>query len=103
MMFFAEELKVSERKMRNLAHMQVKGRIAQALLTIREKFGTAAEGHINIELARQDIASYGGTTYETVFRIMNEFVHDKIIHIAGKRISILNNEKLTGYTKESEV
>ena len=33
MMFFAEELKVSERKMRNLAHMPVKGRVAQALLT----------------------------------------------------------------------
>jgi CRP-like cAMP-binding protein len=102
MMFFAEELKVSERKMRNMAHMQVKGRIAQALLTLKEKFGITKEGQINIELARQDIASFAGTTYETVFRIMNEFVHDKIINTDGKRISILDHEKLANYTKESE-
>jgi len=102
MMFFAEELKVSERKMRNMAHMQVKGRIAQALITLKEKFGITKEGHINIELARQDIASFAGTTYETVFRIMNEFVHDKIINAEGKRISILDHKKLAHYTTESD-
>ena len=40
MLFFAAELKQSERKMRNLAHMPVKGRIAQALLLLKNKFGT---------------------------------------------------------------
>jgi CRP/FNR family transcriptional regulator len=35
MMFFAEELKVSERRMRNLAHMPVKGRVAQAILSLQ--------------------------------------------------------------------
>ena len=34
MMFFAEELQVSERHMRDLAHMNVKGRVAQALLSL---------------------------------------------------------------------
>jgi len=32
MMFFASELKESEKRMRNLAHMSVKGRISNALL-----------------------------------------------------------------------
>jgi CRP/FNR family transcriptional regulator len=61
MMFFAEELKVSEKNMRDLAHMQVKGRIAQALLTIKDKFGVDSEGYINMNVSRQNLASFAGT------------------------------------------
>jgi CRP/FNR family transcriptional regulator len=42
--------------------MPVKGRIANALLFLRQKFGNAPEGYINILLSRQDLASYTGTT-----------------------------------------
>ena len=77
MMFFAEELKISEKKMRDMAHMQVKGRIAQALLTIVEKFGEDKPGNIDLTLSRQNLASFTGTTYETAFRIMNEFEEEK--------------------------
>ncbi|MES1217275.1 MAG: Crp/Fnr family transcriptional regulator [Bacteroidota bacterium] len=100
MMFFADELQESEKKMRNLAHMPVKGRMAQALLTLKEKFGLTVEGFINITLSRQDLASYAGTTYETVFRIMNEFIENGIIAISDKNISIINAEKLMTLTKE---
>ena len=93
MMFFAEELKVSERKMRNLAHMPVKGRVAQALLTIAEKFGVR-EGIIDLPLSRQDLASYTGATYETVFRVLNELAEENLIKLSGKNIEILNSEKL---------
>jgi CRP/FNR family transcriptional regulator len=102
MMFFAEELKESERKMRNLAHMPVKGRIAQALLTLREKFGLNTAGFIDIVLSRQDLASYSGTTYETVFRIMGELVQEGAISVAGKQIAIVDEERLVGFTKEGE-
>lgn len=101
MMFFAEELKVSERKMRNLAHMQVKGRIAIALLTLKDKFGIDENGSMNITLSRQDLASYAGTTYETVFRVMNEFIEDNIVSVAGKNITVLNAGKLLDFTKQS--
>jgi len=102
MMFFANELQESEKKMRNLAHMPVKGRIAQALLTLKEKFGTTTEGFINITLSRQDLASYAGTTYETVFRIMNEFIDNGIISISNKNISITNTEKLIILTMDAD-
>jgi CRP-like cAMP-binding protein len=97
MMFFAEELKVSERKMRNLAHMPVKGRVAQALLTIAEKFGVR-DGFIDLPLSRQDLASYTGATYETVFRMLNELAEEKLIKLSGKNIGILNTEKLKAIT-----
>jgi CRP-like cAMP-binding protein len=97
MMFFAAELKESEKRMRNLAHMSVKGRIANAIITIKQKFGASASGQLNITLSRQDFASYNGATYETVFRVMNEMADDQSIKIDGKEITILSENKLIGY------
>ena len=95
MMFFAGELKESEKRMRNLAHMPVKGRVAAALLVLKEKFGVTKDGFLDIVLSRQDLASYTGTTYETVFRIINELVQDHAVEVHGKSIKILNADKLS--------
>jgi CRP-like cAMP-binding protein len=95
MLFFAEELKVSERKMRNLAHMPVKGRVALALLTLQEQFGNKENGHIDLTLSRQDLASYTGATYETVFRVLNDLTQEQLIAVTGKQFKILSVEKLT--------
>lgn len=97
MMFFAGELKESERNMRNLAHMPVKGRVSQAILTLHHKFSADKEGWINFTLSRQDLASFAGTTYETVFRIMNELVQAGAISTEGKRIAIKNKTQLESY------
>ncbi|MCJ8211458.1 Crp/Fnr family transcriptional regulator [Mucilaginibacter sp. RS28] len=100
LMFFADELKESERKMRNLAHMSVKGRVAGALLALENQFGRTAEGFINVDLSRQDLASYAGATYETVFRMMNELIQSNLISVAGKSISITSKEGLQQLTSE---
>ena len=102
MMFFADELQESERKMRNLAHMSVKGRVAQALLALQEKFGLTEEGYIDIVLSRQDLASYTGTTYETLFRIINELVQDNAIKLSDKNIYVMDAEKLLSFTKQND-
>jgi len=99
--FFADELQESERKMRNLAHMQVKGRVAHALLAFQDKFGYTEEGNINFTLSRQDLASFTGTTYETIFRIMNELLRDDLISISGKDIQILEPARLGQLTREA--
>jgi CRP-like cAMP-binding protein len=100
MMFFASELKESEKRMRNLAHMSVKGRIASAILTLKQKFGTDSEGQLGITISRQDFASYNGATYETVFRMMNEMMEDNAIKMDGKHILILSENKLLGYIND---
>lgn len=100
MMFFANELQESERKMRNLAHMPVKGRVAQALISLQEQFGTKEDRSIDIELSRQDLASYTGTTYETVFRVLNELVKDGLLNVSGKKMTVINREKLSELTAE---
>lgn len=101
LLFYAEELQRSERKMNNLAHMQVKGRIASSLLSLKNKFGATVDGEINIILSRQDLASYAGTTYETVFRILNEFIREEFITINNKNIAILNEGQLKSLTNEA--
>lgn len=86
--FLVQELYESEKKMRNLAHMPVKGRVAEALLHLKELFGEDDKGFINIDLSRQDLASFAGATYETVFRMINELVKERLIKLSGKSIAI---------------
>jgi len=92
--FFASELRKSERRMRDLAHMPVKGRVAGALIKLQKQFGTTPDGFINITLSRQDLASFAGATYETVFRVINELVLEKSIRLSGKNIAIINPDAL---------
>ncbi|WP_158829189.1 Crp/Fnr family transcriptional regulator [Mucilaginibacter lacusdianchii] len=101
LLFFAEELQTSEHKMRNLAHMTVKGRIAQALLNLSNQFGTDTNGCVGINLSRQDLAAYVGATYESVFRNMNELIQDKLITVNGKNISVHNHSLLEALTREN--
>ncbi|BAV07610.1 CRP/FNR family transcriptional regulator, anaerobic regulatory protein [Filimonas lacunae] len=101
MLFYAEELQESEKNMRNLAHMPVKGRLANALLKLEHLFGLTEEGFININISRQDIASYTGTTYETVFRLLTEFTQENLIKTDGKSIALLEKDKLETLTHVS--
>lgn len=100
LMFFAEELQGSEKRMRNLAHMPVKGRVAQALISLKEQFGLDAEGYINIDLNRQDIASFTGATYETLFRVLNDLLKDELIVVNGKRFFLKNETGLIKLTED---
>lgn len=101
MMFFADELQESERKMRNLAHMSVKSRLALAIIQLSEQFGEDKQGVIQIELSRQDLAAYIGTTYETVFRMMTELVKENLVLVEGKRITIKDLSGLNLLTLQS--
>jgi CRP-like cAMP-binding protein len=99
MVLFAEELDISERKMRDLAHMLVKGRVAQALLSLQEQFGSDNDGFIALEFSRHDLASFAASTYETVFRIMNTLVKGNIISVKGKKMKINEHEQLVALTR----
>ncbi len=92
--FLVQELYESEKKMRNLAHMPVKGRVAEALLQLSDLYGTNDKGFINMALSRQDLASFAGATYETVFRVINDLVKEKLVKLSGKSIAITDHEGL---------
>ena len=94
MQFFSAELQKAETRMRNLALMEVKGRIAEALLELLSVFGTNKEKYISMPITRQDIASYAGTTYETVFKFLKILIKAKTISATGKSIKINDENKL---------
>jgi CRP-like cAMP-binding protein len=94
LMFYADELQTSEKKMRDLALMSVKSRLAVGILTLRDQFGINSNGFLNLPLSRQDLAAYTGATYETVFRTMNELLAEKLIYTEDKMIRISNESGL---------
>jgi CRP-like cAMP-binding protein len=65
-------------------------RVAQALISLQSQFVVNAGGFINIELSRQDLASFTGASYESLFRTINDLLAEKIIDISGKTIAIIN-------------
>ncbi|MGF6928149.1 CRP-like cAMP-binding protein [Chitinophaga sp. W2I13] len=101
MLFYAQELQTSEKQMRNLAHMSVKGRMANALILLQQKFGFNKDGFIDLALSKQDLASYIGATYETTFRVLNELIEERLVAVSGKSITILNENKLLRLTETS--
>jgi CRP-like cAMP-binding protein len=102
MRFFAAELQNSEKRMRNLVHMPVKARVAQAIITLKNQFGVNTDGFIDIELARQDLASFSGAAYESLFRTINDLVAENIIAVSGKSIIIKNEVELLKLIAKSE-
>jgi CRP-like cAMP-binding protein len=102
MRLYAGELRQAESRMRNLAHMDVKGRIAEALLVLKNVFGETDSGDLNINISRQDIASYAGTTYETVFKTFTEWTASGILLLSGKNIRIQQAAALEQLAREEE-
>jgi len=93
MMFFAEELRDSERLAKNLP---VKNLVASALYTNYKVFGleNKKSTKLSYTLSRKDIANKSGTTYESAVRSLAELNKDGVIKIDGKAIHILDVERL---------
>lgn len=101
MKFFVNALQQAEKRMRNLALMDVKGRVADTLLMLLQKFGIDEAGFIACKLSRQDMAGYAGTTYETFFRMLQALKADCLIEQTGKSICIRDPSKLASLTQIS--
>jgi len=100
MMFYADDLRESEEKMRNLALMPVKSRLAVSIFHLQDLYGTDLQGNISIDISRQDLSAFTGATYETVFRTMNELVQEKLIKLNAKKICINDEPGLRALTIE---
>ena len=92
LMFFADELMLSENNLKSLTVTNVKGRLAKLLITLENKFGIDKNGFISFPISRQDMASSIGTVYETVYRLLNEFIEEDLIFTEAKSVGIKNKE-----------
>ena len=90
----AEELKMANNTIVNIAQKSVKRRIIDLLLYIDKNFGTDKEGMLNVVLTREDYANIVGTATESAIRILSELKDEECIEISGKKIKIANHKKL---------
>lgn len=95
MKMLSSDLKKAEMQLTHLAQKPVRERVAEALLLIKETYGLQGDGQtIDASFSREDIANIVGTATETTIRLLSEFNKDGIIQLQGKRILILNMERL---------
>lgn len=94
MKVLSEELKKAEEKITHLAQKPVRERVAETILFLKETYGLDAEKHVNVSLTREEIANLVGTATETAIRLLSEFNKEQIIELSGKKIKILDQNKL---------
>ena len=99
MKVFANALQEAEKRMRNLALMVVKARVADMLLMLQRTFGTGVNGYINGRQTRQDMAAYAGIPYETLFRTFQELERQGLIQQTGKQLRLLDPDALRQLTQ----
>lgn len=95
----SHDLGVVEARVQSLAQKSVRERLAETLLFLQQTFSGSGnsdqeDGVIHITLPREDIANIVGTATETIIRLLSEFKHDKYIELDGKKIKIINKQKL---------
>ncbi|WP_255448154.1 MULTISPECIES: Crp/Fnr family transcriptional regulator [Apibacter] len=78
-----------------LAQNTVRERLAAVLLLLEKKLDVDHEGFIKITLTREEMANLIGTATESAIRLISEFKNDELIEVEGRRIKILNHQKLS--------
>ncbi len=94
MKVLSDELKRAEEKITHLAQKPVRERVAETILFLKETYGVDAENNVNVTLTREEIANLVGTATETAIRLLSEFNKEHIIELSGKKIKILDQNKL---------
>jgi CRP/FNR family transcriptional regulator len=92
---FSDELKAAEKAITDIAQKTVKERLAQSILLLNQCYGTEKDGKtINVQITRAELANIVGTARETIIRSLLELEKEKAIELVGKKIRILEKDKL---------
>ncbi|MEW6467694.1 MAG: Crp/Fnr family transcriptional regulator [Bacteroidota bacterium] len=93
--YYTDELRAYEDRMLRLVRMNVRSKVADTLLLLRDVYGeSSGRRSISVTLSRQELAEISGTTREQVSKTLSEFCQEKIIETALKEIIILQDKKL---------
>jgi len=96
--FFIKQLSVdlgiADERTVNLTQKHIRGRLAEALVFLIENYGLEEDHTINIYLAREDLANLSNMTTSNAIRTLSMFVSEKVIVLDGRKIKIIDEEKL---------
>ncbi len=91
------DMGAAENKLSSLHQKNVRERLAELLLLLKESHGEKQEDgriFINLKLTREEMATMIGTANETLIRFISEFKDAGLIEQEGKKIFIANEEEL---------
>ena len=98
-MFFIRQLSidlgVADERTVNLTQKHIRGRLAESLLFLRDSYGLEEDGAtISIYLSREDLANLSNMTTSNAIRTLSMFVSEHIIAMDGRKIKIIDEERL---------
>lgn len=93
--FFAKELGDSESNLVSLTQKHIRGRLAESLIRLAETYGFEDDNvTVKIRVYREDLANLANMTTSNAIKTLYNFKEEKVIDLDGKRIKILDYNKL---------
>lgn len=91
----ATDLGFSHRRTVTLTQKHIRGRLAEALLVLKETYGYENDNYtLKVCLSREDIANLSNMTTANAIRTLSNFASEGIVELEGKRIRIIDQNKL---------
>ncbi|MDH6359142.1 Crp/Fnr family transcriptional regulator [Parabacteroides sp. PF5-9] len=103
-MFFIKQLSidlgVADERTVNLTQKHIRGRLAESLLFLKDSYGLEEDGAtLSIYLAREDLANLSNMTTSNAIRTLSTFVTERMIAMDGRKIKIIDEERLRKISK----
>jgi len=96
----ASDLGASDARTVNLTQKHIRGRLAEALLMLKHNYGMEEDGAtISIYLSREDLANLSNMTTSNAIRTLANFVNEEIIAMDGRKLKIIDEERLIRVSK----
>lgn len=98
-MFFIRQLSIdlgiADERTVNLTQKHIRGRLAESLLFLCDSYGLEEDGAtISIYLSREDLANLSNMTTSNAIRTLSMFASEHIIAMDGRKIKIIDEERL---------
>lgn len=96
----AKELGFSNSRTVTLTQKHIRGRLAESLILLKDKYGYENDGTtLRVYLSREDIANLSNMTTSNAIRTLSTFASEKVIAIDGRKIKILDAQRLERISK----
>ena len=90
----SELLGLSLRHTAILTQKNIRGRLAECILRLKEKYGVETNGTLPIYLSRENLAGMSNMTTSNAIRTLSAFVDEELVTVIDRRIRIINEEGL---------
>lgn len=94
------DLGIADERTVNLTQKHIRGRLAESLLFLKDSYGMEEDGYtLSIYLSREDLANLSNMTTSNAIRTLSNFASEKLIAIDGRKIKLIDEEKLKRISK----